>query len=66
MKTGLMTHSGVEEKRVVSPGEGLGSPIDVVVQRGLGKLSTVLVLDMFNMRGVLNFGVVYPGNADGD
>jgi len=56
----------VEEKRVGSPGEGLGPPVEVFVARGLGEFSAVLMLQVLDVCGMLNLGVVDPGNADSD
>jgi len=56
----------VEEKRVGSPGEGLGPPVEVFVARGLGEFSAVLVLQVLGMCGMLHFSVVDPGDADSD
>jgi hypothetical protein len=59
-----VSYVGVKEQAVGAPGEWLGSPVQVVVGRGLGEFATVLVLDVFNVLGVGNLSVVHPCNAD--
>lgn len=56
----------VEEKTVVSPGEGPGSPVQEVESRGLRELSAVLMLDVLDVSGVFGLSVVDPGAADSD
>jgi hypothetical protein len=59
-------YMGVEEERVGSPRERPGSPVHVVECGGLGKLSAVLVFDVFDVSGVLSLSIVDPGSADSD
>lgn len=58
------TYVRVPEQRVVTPGEGLGAPVQVVVGRGLRHLASVLVLDVLDVGSMLSLGVVDPGGAD--
>jgi len=37
---------GVEEQRINAPREGLSAPVQVVIRRGLGELSAILLLDV--------------------
>ena len=58
------TYMGVEEQGVIAPGERLAPPVHVVVDRGLGKHTAVLVLDVLDVCGVFSLGIVDPGSAD--
>lgn len=62
----VLVDIGVEEQRVNAPRERLCTPVHVVIRRRLREHSAVLLLDVLDVGMVLNFGVIYPSNADND
>lgn len=58
----ILIHLGVVEERVVSPREGFATHVQIGVRRSLWQLATVLVFDVFLMRGVFSFDLEDPSD----
>lgn len=56
----------VEEKSVHSPRIRLAPPVHVVEGRDVGQLTVILVSQVFEMSGMLDFRVVNPCDTCGD
>jgi len=56
---------GVEEETVRAPREWLGPPIQKIVRRYLGQMTTMFFLEVLLMFSVFGLNIPYPGNDGG-